>query len=186
MGTVNHKAILNAKNITVKNGFAFFWGSPFSQWYKSPFTMAGATFETAEHYMMYGKATIFGDAKIAKDILRTKDPKKVKALGKQVGGFLENTWNLHKYNVVYSGNIEKFKQNKELAYLLILSGDLELVEASPYDKIWGIGMGVDNPNITDKSKWQGENLLGKVLMDVRKYLIEHWDGGVSDYGFSKD
>lgn len=186
MGNITPKTVLNANNITVKDGFAFFWGSPFSQWYKSPFVMAGATFETAEHYMMYGKATIFGDAKIAKDILRTKDPKKVKALGKRVGGFIEDTWKLHRYNIVYSGNIEKFTQNKKLAYLLMASHGLEIVEASPYDKIWGIGMGVEHPNVTDKSKWQGENLLGKVLMDVRKYLIEDWDGGVADYGFTKD
>lgn len=163
--------------------YLFFWGhkpakdgliskSCFSQWWQCEFRIGHITYNCMEQNMMYRKAMLFDDKEIGKEILECDDPSKIKALGRKVSNFDEEIWNKHKYNFVIEGNYYKFIQNKNLLNFLFSTKDKILVEASPYDKIWGIGMGVDNPNINDPAKWEGENLLGFALMEVRDSLKE--------------
>lgn len=136
-----------------------------SQWYKSPFEEDGIYFFNAEQYMMYRKAVLFNDEKTAARILRQSDPKKIKALGREVKGFIEEVWGDYKYQIVVQGNLLKFGNNPDLLKLLVNTGDAYLVETSPYDRVWGVG--TKSTNIND---WNGQNLLGRALMDVRHIL----------------
>lgn len=117
--------------------------------------------------MMVAKADLFKDMSIHDQILYTKDPNKMKQLGRQVSGFDKKIWDEWKHTIVLSGNYEKFMQNVELRDFLIATGDAILVEASPYDRIWGIGMSEDDPNARNPMKWKGQNLLGFALMEAR-------------------
>lgn len=148
----------------------YFWGSIYSQWYKSNFTEGLHTFNTAEKYMMYHKAMLFKDEDMAKQILKSNDPKVQKALGKKVKNFSQQIWDEHKLDIVIKGNLLKFSQDVGLKNHLLATGDKILVEGSPYDTIWGVGLKYDNPLILDETNWKGENLLGKALMEVRKQL----------------
>jgi ribA/ribD-fused uncharacterized protein len=161
--------------------FCFFWGhkpsadgsitkSCFSQWWYSPFTVDGKTYPTAEHWMMAGKATLFGDTKIEKEILASPDPNSVKALGRKVANFNQDTWNTHKMEIVTLGNYHKFTQHPDLKTFLLNTGDKVLVEASPMDRVWGIGIGEKNENAHIPANWKGQNLLGYALMAVRDQL----------------
>ena len=158
--------------MTRRTEFTFFWrsDSPFSQWHQSRFKIDGKTFNTAEQYMMYGKAMLFGDRETAEKILAARSPRQQKALGRKVRGFDESRWKAQRENIVYRGNEAKFTQNKHLLKALMDTGDTELVEASPTDRIWGVGMAEDNPLIHDRGHWQGLNLLGKVLTRLRDDL----------------
>lgn len=149
--------------------FEFFWGGPFSQWYTSKFEVDGVEYNCAEQFMMASKAKIFGDKDALGKIMASKDPKEQKALGREVKGFSANMWNKTAKEVVYIANMAKFS-DPELKEYLLDTGDKEIVEASPYDTIWGIGMGEQNPDRFDKSKWKGTNWLGEVLMRVRRDL----------------
>ena len=143
----------------------------FSQWQEElPFTEGGITFVTAEHYMMIGKARLFGDAPIIRKMIATSDPREVKKLGKQVANFDEGTWRDHRYGIVRQGNLLKFRQNEPALKFLLSTGSKVLVEASPYDDIWGIKLGEGDPRCFDPNQWQGTNLLGFALMDVREEL----------------
>jgi len=120
--------------------------------------------------MMYFKALLFNDKDVADEILdAAEDPKKVKALGRLVKGFNQATWDARKFGIVVQANREKFRQNETLRRRLIETGQRELVEASPMDKIWGIGFTKVNA-LRNKARW-GQNLLGKALMQVRDGLI---------------
>ncbi|XP_052257913.1 uncharacterized protein LOC127862699 [Dreissena polymorpha] len=121
--------------------------------------------------MMYMKAVLFGDDRIADKIMKTSDPKKIKALGKKVSNFHEPTWRAHCLDVVKTANLAKFSQNEKLKKKLFNTYPKILVEASPYDKIWGIGLAEDEPEAFDKIKWKGHNLLGYVLTEVRDQLV---------------
>lgn len=158
----------NRAEITDK--FVFFWGSYYSQWCHSPFEINGITFENAEKWMMYNKALTFGDTEIASYILKLNDPQHIKALGRKVRNFDAKKWAEVAYDIVLEGNIAKFSQNQHMLKELMETGDREIVEASPYDKIWGIGLGMQDPRRFDHSQWEGTNLLGKVLMDTREYF----------------
>lgn len=151
--------------------YYFFWNGPFSQWYKSEFTVEGITFVTAEQYMMYNKAKLFEDDEIAELILKTDNPSEQKMLGRSVKNFDKKIWERQAKNIVTKGNIAKFSQNEELLSFMKNTKDLILVEASSYDKIWGIGLSENDPDIEDESKWQGTNWLGECLMKVRKELF---------------
>ncbi len=155
----------------MSDNFVFFWGGEFSQWYPSPFKQQGMTFNCAEQWMMYSKATYFKDYDTADAIMLTDSPKEQKSLGRQVRGFDDQEWMLDAYNVVVQGNRAKFSQNDDLGLILKNTGSKIIVEASPYDKRWGIGLGENNPDIYDQSKWKGENLLGKAIMQVRGELF---------------
>lgn len=161
---------LKHHGITIKNGYGFFWGGVLSNWYKCKFKIDSINFSSTEQHMMYNKALLFNDMLAAKEILKTNDPKKVKALGRAVKGFNKAIWDQMNGLIILEGNYEKYIQNENLADILLATGDAELVEASPYDKIYGCGFGVDDPRIIDKSKWTGQNILGKILSDVRSEL----------------
>jgi len=151
------------------DNFLFFYGGPFSQWYGSKFEVSGVEYNCAEQFMMAAKARIFGDKEALKKIMASEDPKEQKALGREVKGFSEISWNRTAKEVVYIANLAKFSE-PELKKVLLDTGNKELVEASPYDTIWGIGLGEDDPDRLDKSKWKGTNWLGEVLMRVRREL----------------
>lgn len=152
--------------------YLFFWNGPFSQWYRSKFVAEGIEFCTAEQYMMYQKAVLFSDWRIADEILLTKEPKEQKALGRKVFGFDPEIWNAHARDIVTTGNYAKFTQNERLKGIILDSGDKILVEASPYDKIWGIGLDVETAKVTPVDQWKGTNWLGECLMQVR-YMIKN-------------
>lgn len=150
--------------------FVFFYNGPLSQWYIEPFQLCSTVYTSAEQYMMAMKAAYFGDHKIHDEIMSTISPAKQKALGRQVKPFDDKEWDRVCENFVFMGNLAKFRQNPGLARILLDTGDRELVEASPYDRIWGIGLKEDDPRALDKSQWNGTNRLGKVLMEVRETL----------------
>ena len=163
----------------IKDNFLFFWRTEdiYSQWHPSSFIddgdgSASATvlYENAEQYMMAQKAILFKDDATFKLILKEIDPRKIKALGRQVKNYNDDVWLRNRYRIVRRGNLLKFAQNLDLSRQLLETNELILVEASPYDKIWGVGMAEDHPDITDPTKWNGLNLLGKALMDVRSEL----------------
>ncbi len=138
-----------------------------SQWYGAPFEVDGARYATAEHWMMAGKARLFGDDACLAQILAARDPGEVKALGRQVRGFREDTWNANRFEIVVQGNVHKFSQHEALAGYLRGTARRVLVEASPRDRVWGIGLSASNPNAERPEQWRGLNLLGFALMEAR-------------------
>ena len=120
--------------------------------------------------MMAAKAELFGDKEIRDQILKCSDQKQIKALGRKVRGFEQKVWDKFKYAIVLLGNWHKFSQNRELREFLLSTGDSVLVEASPYDAIWGIRLAASSPEAQDPMKWRGQNLLGFALMEVREEL----------------
>jgi ribA/ribD-fused uncharacterized protein len=151
--------------------FAFFYGGALSQWAPSPFTLDGVQYSTAEQYMMAMKADYFGDDDAKAKIMATDSPSEQKSIGRMVKNFNAEAWNAVSRGFVYKANIAKFTQNQWCMDELIRTGDLEIVEASPYDPIWGIGLDANDPRAQDKTQWRGTNWLGEVLMKVRKDLL---------------
>ncbi len=153
--------------------FTYFYrsGSPFSQWYPCYFIVYEHTFNCAEQYMMYAKALLFRDEETAMQILRARTPREQKELGRKVRGFNDTEWNRHCRDIVYQGNREKFLQNEELLQLLLDTKGTTLVEASPTDRIWGVGLTEDDPRIRSRSSWRGSNWLGEVLTKLRDDLL---------------
>ena len=149
------------------NNYTFFWAGPFSQWYPSKFIVEGQEFTCAEQFMMYSKAMLFGDIDAANKILHSTNPKEQKQLGRSVRNFNVDRWDAVAQSVVYTGNMEKFTQNPKLLEQLLATGETVLVEASPYDKIWGIGLTEAVAKVTPVEQWRGTNYLGKVLTRVR-------------------
>jgi ribA/ribD-fused uncharacterized protein len=141
-----------------------------SQWWPAAFTVDGLTYATAEHYMMWRKAMLFGDAEIAAQILTASHPHKAKSLGRQVRGFDQAVWESHRYAIVADGNVAKFGQHEDLRAFLLGTGDRVLVEASPLDRVWGIGLAAGDPRADDPAQWRGLNLLGFALMKARTTL----------------
>ncbi len=160
--------------------FLFFWGHAasgaalgnecLSQWYPCAFVMDGETYLTAEHYMMVQKARLFGDAEAAEAIFDADHPAAAKKLGRGVRGFDEARWKAHRFEIVTAASIAKFGQNDALRRYLLATNDRVIVEASPRDTIWGIGMGAKNVAAEDPSRWRGLNLLGFALMRARDAL----------------
>ena len=151
--------------------FFFTEASPFSQWYPCEFAAGGNTFRCAEQYMMHGKALLFGDHDVAAQLLAASHPRDHKALGRKVAGFDDAVWRREREAIVHAGNHAKFTQNPELRALLLATRGTVLVEASPYDKIWGIGLAASDPRAQDATQWQGQNLLGKILTALRDELL---------------
>ena len=149
-----------------------FWKppNPFGQWTESQFEIDGIRYGCAEQYMMAEKARLFGDTEIEHAILKSNSPRHQKKLGKQVSRFQEDKWISERSNIVFRGNVAKFTQNEELKSLLQETGDRKMVEASPLDRIWGIGFAADNPKAYIPNEWDGLNLLGNVLEDVRAHI----------------
>ncbi|MGY0231040.1 NADAR family protein [Longispora urticae] len=146
-----------------------------SQWWPAPFTVDGVRYGTAEHFMMAGKARLFGDTETAARILDAGGPGAVKALGRQVRGFDQATWEAHRLEIVVAGNVAKFGQNPDLKTYLLGTRNRVLVEASPLDRIWGIGLAADDPGAADPARWRGLNLLGVALMSARDQLAAEDD-----------
>ena len=153
--------------------FTLFWEntSAFSQWHKCSFKAFSLTFCAAEQYMMYMKAMLFQDYETAKKIISTTDVRKQKELGRQVKGFEEKRWQYHCRHIVYNANKYKFLQNAELLQTLLETEGTILVESSPYDKIWGIGLSAENPKAQDRATWEGKNWLGYILSMLREDII---------------
>ncbi|MEJ2855627.1 MULTISPECIES: NADAR family protein [unclassified Saccharothrix] len=160
--------------------FLFFWNQNtpgatvhkgcLSQWYPSPFTAEGHTFATAEHYMMWRKAVLFDDDETASRILAAGHPHAAKDLGRRVRGFDLATWEAERFGIVAEGSTLKFASTPALREYLLGTGARVLVEASPLDRVWGIGLTEDDPHAADPARWPGENLLGFALHEARARL----------------
>lgn len=163
--------------------FLFFWGHRperdgrvgpgcLSQWWPAAFEVDGRTFTTAEHYMMWRKAMLFGDEASAEKVLGAGHPKRAKEIGRGVRGFDETRWRESRYEIVLAGSLAKFGQHPELRDYLLGTGERVLVEASPLDRVWGIGLAADDPAAADPARWRGLNLLGFALTEARGLLAD--------------
>ncbi|WP_299184447.1 NADAR family protein [uncultured Aquimarina sp.] len=163
--------------------YLFFWGhtpnkdgsiskSCFSQWWNQSFAVEGVVYKTAEHWMMAEKARLFKDDLIEKEIIDCNHPMEAKQLGRKVRNFDPKIWDAHKYEIVKQGNYHKFSQHQELKEFLLNTKKRIIVEASPRDRIWGIGMGQANEKAQNPNLWRGQNLLGFALMEVRDELMK--------------
>lgn len=164
--------------------YLLFWGhrpaaggkvgaSCLSQWYAAPFVHEGLSYATAEHFMMAGKARLFGDTDSLEKILAAAEPDRAKALGRKVKNYDDALWTRERYVIVVEGNVAKFSGNAALKAYLLGTGVKVLVEASPVDAIWGIGLAKDDPAALDPRSWKGENLLGFALMEARERLLSN-------------
>ena len=141
-----------------------------SNWYLSDFVINGIKYTSMEQYMMYQKAVVFGDHKIAEQIMSISDVARIKALGRNVSKYKDSIWNGMRQILIYKGLVEKFRQNDELREALLGTGDSILAECAVQDKIWGIGLSMTDPNRGTIDQWKGQNLLGYALMLVRDEL----------------
>ena len=144
-----------------------FWGGPFSNFYEAPFQAEGHSFKTSEQYFMWKKAMTFGDEETAALILAAETPKEAKKLGRKVKGYDDGIWAEKRESIMEEGCYRKYTSNPALKKMLLSYPDKEFVEASPYDKIWGIGLGEEEAARREEKEWPGQNLLGKVLGRVR-------------------
>jgi len=167
-----HKDRVQPERIT--EAYAYFWNSLYSQWYttKNQFQDGCISYPNAEKYMMMKKAEVFGASDILEQMKESNNPRLIKQLGRQIKNFSDKTWDKHKVDVVTQASYLKFSQNPELLKIMLEHRDLILVEASPQDKIWGIGLHFDDDRVLDESKWHGENLLGICLMKARDRIIK--------------
>jgi ribA/ribD-fused uncharacterized protein len=148
--------------------YEFFYGGIFSQWYIVTFRNKDEiVFNCAEQYMMWNKAIMFRDDITAGDILKEKNPRIQKRLGRLVKNFNKERWEKWAKDIVYKGNYLKYTQNKDLLKYLLDTNDKILVEASPSDTIWGVGLSEDDPRILHESTWRGTNWLGEVLTKLK-------------------
>jgi len=161
--------------------YLLFWGhtpskdgsvtkSCFSQWWICPFKVENVIYNSAEHWMMAKKAELFGDKEIIEKILQAKSPAEAKKLGRKVKNFDPAIWSENCFDIVCKGNYHKFSQYPDLKEFLLNTRDRILVEASPVDNIWGIGMTQDNIHAENPNHWKGSNLLGFALMEIRDQL----------------
>ncbi|MFT4223232.1 NADAR family protein [Dysgonomonas sp.] len=179
--TYNLQGLLNKVEKKEKVKYLFFWrhtpskdgsvtGTCFSQWWQSAFTVDGVKYATAEHWMMAKKAQLFGQDAMIEKILAAKSPAEAKKLGRLVRNFDPIIWGENCFGIVCQGNYHKFSQHTDLKEFLLNTKDRILVEASPVDNIWGIGMAQDNEHAENPRLWKGSNLLGFALIEVRDRL----------------
>lgn len=161
--------------------YLFFWGHQperdggigkgcLSQWWPCSFVADGQQFASAEHYMMWRKALLFDDTTVAERVPVARTPAEAKALGRQISGFSDEVWDSSRLEIVVEANLAKFGQNPPLRSYLLGTGSRILVEASPQDRVWGIGLVASDPRAADPASWLGLNLLGEALMEVRSRL----------------
>lgn len=160
----------NKEDVTENGDFVFFWRGWPSQWFPSPFSFDGIGYGCCEHFMMAEKARVFRDEATLAEILATHSPAEQKSLGRKVRNFDAAVWDGVCRGVVYVANLAKFSQDPTLGGQLLATGDKTLVEASPLDTIWGIGLSANSPRATDRAAWRGTNWLGIALMQVRDAL----------------
>ena len=176
--------LLAAINAGESPRFLFFWGhrpskdgrvtkTCLSQWYEAPFGVENVGYRSAEHYMMAAKAALFGDFRARDAVLASATPGEAKALGRRVAGFDEEVWAQDRTSIVVEANLAKFAQDERLRNFLLQTGDQVLVEASPVDAVWGIGLAADDADAANPARWPGLNLLGFALMEVRELLSRH-------------
>ena len=169
------------KNTNPENKFLFFWGHQpskdgtitktcFSQWWESSFIVENIEYKSAEHWMMAKKAKLFNNNEIFEKIIQCKSPAEAKKLGREVKNYNDVIWLKNRFEIVKNGNLHKFSQNQKLLEFLLNTNQRIIVEASPVDPIWGIGMASDHKDVLNPEKWKGLNLLGFALMEVRDEL----------------
>ncbi|MEU6240420.1 NADAR family protein [Streptomyces sp. NPDC047024] len=141
-----------------------------SQWWPAPFTVDGVEYATAEHWMMAAKARLFEDAEAERQVLASAHPAQAKKAGRLVRGFDEAIWARERFGIVVEGSVHKFAAHEELRAFLLGTGERVLVEASPVDRVWGIGLAADDERAGDPERWRGPNLLGFALMAARERL----------------
>ncbi len=172
--------VLAALQAGTRLKYILFWGHTrgaadvgpwvFSQWYPSAFTIDGLVYPTAEHFMMAAKARLFGDEEMEREILAHPEPGAAKRFGRSVKHFDQGLWEQHRMDIAVAGNAAKFGQDPALGRYLLQTDSRVLVEASPVDAIWGIGLAADHPDALSPAQWPGTNLLGFALMIVREQL----------------
>lgn len=173
------EALVGAVRAGEKVKYLRFWGhtprrdgtlgaSCLSQWWPSPFTVDGVEYATAEHWMMAAKARLFGDADAERAVLAARTPAEAKKAGRLVRDFDDAIWVRERFGIVVAGSTHKFASDPALRDFLVATGQRVLVEASPLDRIWGIGLAADDPRAEDPEKWRGPNLLGFALMEARE------------------
>ncbi|MGV9991927.1 NADAR family protein [Streptomyces sp. NPDC003374] len=182
MGRIDSReALIREVRAGTRVGYLHFWGhrprpdgrvgaSCLSQWWPSPFTADGETYATAEHWMMAGKARLFGDAEAERRVLAAGHPAEARKAGRLVRGFDESIWARERFGIVVAGSVHKFAAHPELRAFLLATGDRVLVEASPVDRVWGIGLAAHDEAAADPERWRGPNLLGFALMEARERL----------------
>lgn len=177
--------ILEEKAAGIERNNIFFWGHHpsktgvigkecFSQWYMAEFYVGHIRYCCMEQYLMSKKALLFGDNETDRKIMEATEQSDIKQLGREVKGFEEEIWSKFKIPIALTGNYYKFSQLEELRKYLLSTGDSLLIEASPYDKIWGIGMNAEEASACGIHQWKGTNLLGFVLMEVRDEIERLW------------
>ncbi|MEU9370647.1 NADAR family protein [Streptomyces avermitilis] len=191
MGKIDSwEALVREVHAGARIKYLHFWGhrprpdgrvgaSCLSQWWPSPFTVDGVEYATAEHWMMAAKARLFGDEEAERSALEAPTPAHAKKAGRLVRGFDDSIWARERYGIVVEGSVHKFAAHTDLqAFLLGTSGRV-LVEASPLDRVWGIGLAADDERAGDPERWRGPNLLGFALMEARERLAAGDRQGVS-------
>ncbi len=177
----SREALVREVRAGAKIKYLHFWGhrprpdgrvgaSCLSQWWPSPFVVDGVAYATAEHWMMAGKARLFEDPAAERRVLAAGHPAEAKKAGRLVRGFDEATWQRERFGIVVEGSVHKFASAPELRGFLLGTGERVLVEASPVDRVWGIGLAADDEAARDPERWRGPNLLGFALMEARERL----------------
>ncbi|MER7178746.1 NADAR family protein [Streptomyces hyaluromycini] len=175
------EALIRAVRAGAGIRYLHFWGhrprpdgqvsaSCLSQWWPSRFVVDGVEYATAEHWMMAGKARLFGDAEAERAVLAAGHPAEAKKAGRLVRGFDEAVWERERFEIVAEGSVHKFAADAGLRGFLLATGDRVLVEASPVDRVWGIGLTATDTAAEDPARWRGLNLLGFALMEARERL----------------
>ncbi|GAA4941611.1 NADAR family protein [Streptomyces heliomycini] len=179
--TDSRETLIEAARAGARITYLHFWGhrplpdgrigaSCLSQWWPSPFTVDGVEYATAEHWMMAAKARLFEDPEGERRVLAAGHPSQAKEAGRLVRGFDEETWRRERFGIVVEGSVHKFAAHEDLRAFLLGTGERVLVEASPVDRVWGIGLAAGDERATDPERWRGPNLLGFALMEARGRL----------------
>lgn len=163
-----YRKIIGSENM---NNYIFFHkpeeeNGYLSNWYKCDVE----SFSTSEHYLMWRKAMLFGDIEIAEKIKQAKTPAEAKQLGRKIKSFNDEIWISNREIIMFEVNYAKFSKNEDLKQLLLKTGNAILAECAVQDKIWGIGLAMNDSTRFYQSKWRGQNLLGRTLMSVRATL----------------
>ena len=166
---------LDAKSIATKSyeNLTMFWGqnSPLSNHHPTEILIDGTLYNCVEQYYTHSMAVHAGDFHRADTIMSTTDPVIQKHTVK--GMKTSADWNDISVEIMRTAITAKFTQNADLKYFLLQTGTTDLVEASPHDNFWGAGLSMDSPDIVDKSKWKGKNMLGKLLTTLRNSMREN-------------
>ncbi|WP_237694098.1 NADAR family protein [Streptomyces sp. SID2888] len=182
MGRIDgREALLSEVRAGARIKYLHFWGHRprrdgrvgadcLSQWWPAPFTVDGVEYATAEHWMMASKARLFGDTEAQDEVLRAAHPALAKKAGRLVRGFDEGAWERERFAIVVEGSVHKFAAHAAPRAFLLGTGDRVLVEASPVDRVWGIGLAADDERAAEPESWRGSNLLGFALMEARERL----------------